>query len=774
VFFKYGIKSKGKYLYYTVGKDSAVFLAVKKKKNQDTSNIVIPPKIGKYIVRGIATPLHRAIAVRNKEISSEELCKLEARLYGYCSVKVFKNCTLPETVEYIGALPEYCCSIDAENYLDRFVLHKNVSYVENSNIPTKTLVLPKDIKYIGHVTEHRVHEEIITENESCDEGVPHYSLEQYRGNMAENELSHSKIAKNAFFNHHNLRNIILPDGITEIEELAFSNIGQVEHFHFPKNLEKLSDTAFENMQLTGTFRYPSDFPIKLKNNSYNFKITGKILLEDFEHFDVMINSQNSEGELFAKYATELDFSSLEGKLPDRAFCNKDLFVIIGSKQFILGDNITEIGESAFEGTPISNLILPSKLLSIGKNAFKDCPCLKKLSLPDSLESVDEGAFATKCELIISASAETFSKISGQKGYIEYTQRIDAIYRKSEEFIEKYKDFFAGKQTKNVPNVYDLVKIWIDNGQNPKIYEKLLDLLKTPTVRYIYFSMLIDRARFLGLNAQAEEFGRTFVKTVEILSQSKLPSDWLVAYNLTSRNGLSFYKIVKYLLSKYTEDAPEHFLVYIDSFMDSFSNSAQVALCQKNKTFPEHCMKTLNDLYEKNVGKRYYKKNRDSFQSYTTETRYPAKSVGNLDRDLIEECKKACDENSPYAYFWRDLAVAFSPNFKPPKCTPKPKTEKTKTQKTVSTSTKTYVPQFNPDFDFATTDTTYTSSDSYSFRYTEEERRRADEIIHDCKLQKDAEIYVAYLLGDIDAPDNLDSLVDEFSGIDWSEFGDGDV
>lgn len=767
MFLKYGIKSKGKYLYYTVGKDSAVFLAVKKKKNQDRSNIVIPEKIGKYIVRGISEPYCRARTILNKAFTNEGFDKFNKKLSGYRSVKEFKNCTLPETIEYIGALPIYCGSMDAKDYLDRFVLHKNVSYVENSCIETKILVLPKDIKYIGAVAGRRALEEIITENESCDEGVPHYSLAQYRGKTDENELPHSKIAEYTFDNHGLLKNIILPDGIKEIEKSAFSRIGEVENFHFPKSLEKLSPDAFTRTKITGDFKYPSDFPAGLEKNSYNFKMTGKILLEDFADFGTLINTRNSNGEFFA---SKLDFSSLEGKLPDRAFYKTDF--LVGA---ILGDNITEIGESAFEGYPISSLTLPSKLVSIRKNAFKDCPHLKKLSLPDSLEIVEEGAFATKCELIISASAETLARISEQKGYVEYAQKMAALESKAEEFIEKYKDFFDSKKTKSIPDVHDVIANWLYNGQNPKIYKKLLDLLKTESVELISFNTLISRAEYLGLKSEVEGFKRAFKERIEILVRSKRPSDWIEARKLTAQNGLSTYKIIEYLISKYNEDAPKQFLDYIDDFMSSFSSSVNSVLyVYSNETYSEHYLKTLEDMYFKKVGRRYCKKATYPVQPYITQTKYREKLVYDLDHDLIEECKKACDENSPYAYFWRDLAVAFSPNFKPPKCTPKPKTEKTKAQKTVSTSTKTYVPQFNPDFDFATTDTTYTSSDSYSFRYTEEERRRADEIIHDCKLQKDAEIYVAYLLGDIDAPDNLDSLVDEFSGIDWSEFGEGDV
>ncbi len=768
VFSKYGIKSKGKYLFYTVGKDSAVILAIKHKKNIDLSTIVIPKKIGKYIVRGIANPYSRKEVMRNNGIVCRASWKFDEKLRNYINLYFFESCTLPETIEYIGVLPEGKHCIDKKIH-DRFVLPKNVSYIENSKISTKTLVLPKDIKYIGKVAEQSLLENIFTDNESCDEGVPHYSLSQYRGEKDEDELFHSKIIERAFCDHNKLKNIILPDGIKEIEKNAFSYIGEVEHFHFPKSLEKISDSAFISTKLTGTFKYPSDFPAGLENNNYNFKISGKIWLEDLEQLENMMKSQNSDGESFTEFASELDLSPLEGSLPDHAFYKKGVVSAYKFQTILLGDNITEIGESAFEGNSIKSLKLPSKLLSIRKNAFKGCKYLTKLELPDSLEIVEEGAFETECDILISASAETLTRISEQKGYLEYYQKNAALQSKGDEFIKKYRDYFDGKITEDIPEIHDLVKNWIDYGQNPKIYKKLVLSLKFASVDKKVFDKLINRAQSFGLNSQADEFKKIYDSRLEKLSKSNRPNDWLLGHRLDPDNYLFFYKIVEYLLMRYETGVPKQFLRYIDSFMALHYYRMERNFFSNYTCYKEPFLPKLKTLYKERVGNQGYEDFREVLR-ISPHDGYQ-KFLFDLDRDLIEDCKKACAEKSPYAYLWCELAVAFSPNFKPPKCPPKPKVEKAKPQKTVSASNKTYVPQFNLDFDYMSTDTAHTSSDTYSFRYTEEERRRAQEIISDYNAQKDAETYVAYLMDEIPTPSNIDYLVDKFSGIDWSEFGD---
>ncbi|CDB27119.1 ig-like domain-containing surface protein [Firmicutes bacterium CAG:552] len=71
-----------------------------------------------------------------------------------------------------------------------------------------------------------------------------------------------------------------------------------------------------------------------------------------------------------------------------ANCQKLLRVVIK------GDNLEEIGESAFLGDILlTNISFPSSLVSIGAGAFKSALLLKSVTFPDSLTSLGEQAYA---------------------------------------------------------------------------------------------------------------------------------------------------------------------------------------------------------------------------------------------------------------------------------------------------------------------------------------------------------------------------------------------
>lgn len=63
------------------------------------------------------------------------------------------------------------------------------------------------------------------------------------------------------------------------------------------------------------------------------------------------------------------------------------------QEFSFGDApvVTEIGESAFAGTPLTRITLPESLKVIGKHAFGSA-ALKKVVLPKNLKTIGDGAF----------------------------------------------------------------------------------------------------------------------------------------------------------------------------------------------------------------------------------------------------------------------------------------------------------------------------------------------------------------------------------------------
>ncbi len=71
----------------------------------------------------------------------------------------------------------------------------------------------------------------------------------------------------------------------------------------------------------------------------------------------------------------------------------------GKKSFALyfedmeNECITEIGENAFCGLPVTHIVISGHIKKIGKAAFADCKYLDSVVIPEGVEIVEEKAFA---------------------------------------------------------------------------------------------------------------------------------------------------------------------------------------------------------------------------------------------------------------------------------------------------------------------------------------------------------------------------------------------
>ena len=97
---KIGLYEKADCLYAKVGSDGAVLVGIRSK---DVTHLAVPEKIGKLTVRGIANKTGGVRYSKLQSLSEAERRRVLEKLGKYTDIGSFHGCTLPETLEYIGA-----------------------------------------------------------------------------------------------------------------------------------------------------------------------------------------------------------------------------------------------------------------------------------------------------------------------------------------------------------------------------------------------------------------------------------------------------------------------------------------------------------------------------------------------------------------------------------------------------------------------------------------------------------------------------------------------
>lgn len=87
----------------------------------------------------------------------------------------------------------------------------------------------------------------------------------------------------------------------------------------------------------------------------------------------------------------------------------------------LPDSLREIGPSAFTHcfTHLTELVIPSHVEEVGKEAFYSCDKLKKVRIPDSVKKIGEKAFGWSDKVTIECGDKSYAQSYAQKNGIPY-------------------------------------------------------------------------------------------------------------------------------------------------------------------------------------------------------------------------------------------------------------------------------------------------------------------------------------------------------------------
>ena len=261
-----------------------------------------------------------------------------------------------------------------------------------------------------------------------------YTLVYYFGEESTVKLPENVNGKGYSVYHlQGIKNVILPNNITKIDENAFYGCRSLESIEIPNSVTSIESYAFYGCSSLKVIKIP-DRVTKIGNNAF----TGCNALTSVEIPD---NIERIESYVFS-YCSALESIIIPDNVTSigaGAFDN-----CISLKSIAIPDQVTIIEANAFRGcSELNDVVLPSNLKIISTSAFSGCTSLERIVIPDNVSTIEMRAFYNCSSLIsveISSSvtsigSEVFSmcnnlaEISISSDNLDYFAEEGVIYNR---------------------------------------------------------------------------------------------------------------------------------------------------------------------------------------------------------------------------------------------------------------------------------------------------------------------------------------------------------
>lgn len=181
-------------------------------------------------------------------------------------------------------------------------------------------------------------------------------------------LTNADGSRNLMLDGSELKNLVIPEGVTSIPSYVFSRFRNIASVSIPTSVTSIDNRAF--LSCSGITSIVVD-----PNNT-------------------VYDSRNNSNAVIKK----------EGDV-----------LVLGCKKTIIPSSVTSIGSYAFYGcSDLTSVTIPSSVTGIGSNAFGDCYGLTSVTIPSSVTSIGQSAFynCRNLSAIDIQSLESWLKISG--------------------------------------------------------------------------------------------------------------------------------------------------------------------------------------------------------------------------------------------------------------------------------------------------------------------------------------------------------------------------
>ncbi len=159
-----------------------------------------------------------------------------------------------------------------------------------------------------------------------------------------------------FAENENIKELIIPDGVTKIEDYAFESCINLTTVTIPTSVTDMGRYSFSRCDKLSVATLPAEQVYNIPKENLT---------------TVVINGG----------------TSLSGYYGGFGDCKKLTSITIA-------DSVTSIGSSAFDGCEsLTTIRLPNNITEIPSFMFKNCKSLKSIIIPDGVISIGDGAFS---------------------------------------------------------------------------------------------------------------------------------------------------------------------------------------------------------------------------------------------------------------------------------------------------------------------------------------------------------------------------------------------
>ncbi|MCX4313632.1 MAG: leucine-rich repeat protein [Clostridia bacterium] len=234
------------------------------------------------------------------------------------------------------------------------------------------------------------------------------------------------IGSNAFCLCSGLTSVVIEEGVTSIGDQAFRNCSNIVNITLPNTLESIKNDTFGSCRELKSIYIPFGVS-SIEKGAFEYCKSLESIIVDSEN-----PVYHSAGNCIIETATKtLVVGCKNSVIPDDgsvAVIGERAFYGSGLKNIIIPSSVKTIGNYAFEAClDLINVVISDGVTSIGACAFDSCRSLTNIVIPNGVTSIGNSAFRD-CDSIVSIVIPN-SVTSIGKSLFDWTYKLSAVYYK---------------------------------------------------------------------------------------------------------------------------------------------------------------------------------------------------------------------------------------------------------------------------------------------------------------------------------------------------------